>query len=133
MCCRLYKNIFSVGNLEMYKAGSDHKKIYKTLTGLPLWLEKLEKLENSPFLTFGWKSWKILSFQTIPAGKAGILYHNLGYIFFNLIFFIGFQLDRSFVSLSVSLSISSPTLFNRLSIGFQLMLTNHDLSLLAGI
>jgi len=30
-------------------------------------------LENSPFLTFGWK---ILSFQTIPAGKAGILYHN---------------------------------------------------------
>ena len=33
----------------------------------------LKRLENEPFLAFGWKSWKIAVFSPALAGEAGIL------------------------------------------------------------
>jgi len=51
--------------------------IEQLLTGCPLQLEMLEKLENEPFSEFSWKSWKTIGFSPALARKAGIVFLGL--------------------------------------------------------
>jgi len=47
--------------------------ILENLTGCPLWLEMMEKLENEPFSEFGWNSWESIGCSSDLAGITGIL------------------------------------------------------------